>query len=169
MTHRIGVVGPVHALVCLILWSGCRSTPAAPVVADATSGDAGHAAPQAAAPTDAGPAARAPDAGAGDAGTPAPAVAARPTVYDRILVKPAAALLANLPKDGAAAAFQKHLESALGVQVADIRRSAGSWYVVTLVPAQPPRAADAQRALVEKLKGNAGVAAVEPDNMLQLK
>ena len=170
MTLRILVATQLgHAVLCMgLLSGGCRSAPKTPPLADAVGGDAGLAGPVAASNTDAGTVVQGAVVGV-DAGTAERAVDARPTVFDRILVKPSAQLLAGTANAGAAATFQKRLEAALDARVADLRRSAGSWYVVTLVPLQPPRSADGQRALVEKLKASADIAAAEPDTMLQLK
>ncbi|MCP4872546.1 MAG: hypothetical protein GY898_27975 [Proteobacteria bacterium] len=90
--------------------------------------------------------------------TPAPAVVTEPAAndHDRVLVK----LAEGASVEGLTA-------GSLPGTVSDTRESIMGWWLLTFAPAEVPRTADDQAALIEALKALPEVADATPDNRQQ--
>lgn len=82
--------------------------------------------------------------------------------FDRILVKPR--IQGTTAED-----VKVVVEQETGLAVVRVRRTAGSWYLVQLAPAEAGRSPEAQRALLQKLLAGGEFEHVEADRLVQVK
>jgi hypothetical protein len=88
-------------------------------------------------------------------------VEARPTVFDRVLVK------TTSPMEPAA--VQELIERLTGARIREARKGPFEYTVVVFVPTTPIRDRAAQQALVERIRGLDGVAVAEGDRMMRAR
>jgi hypothetical protein len=102
-------------------------------------------------------------AGLGDAArAQANRLAMQHKTTDRILVKPRD----DMRNPEEIVAF---IKKELKLEVVSVRRTAGTWYLLTFAATDPPRDLDAQRALIAKLISTKAFLKVEGDRVMTLK
>jgi hypothetical protein len=80
-------------------------------------------------------------------------------LHDRFLARP----LPNVDD----ATWRARVEQTTGARIVEVRPSLRLWVIFTLAPTTPPRTAEDQAAIVERLKGAGVFSAIEADRILK--
>lgn len=84
------------------------------------------------------------------------------TIFNRFLIKPT-------DKGMPESEIKRVVEDTVGAKVTTLRRTAVGYWLVQLAPSEPPRNADAQKAVIAQLQKAGPFAVVEGDQIMTIK